>query len=65
MLALGESMATTRENFQSWYATVLRKLIPDTNAGFPIALVAFPLLERYVRQKIGLPGHSPIDDALC
>ena len=41
---------TNRDNFRAWFAAQIRKLAPDRDAGFLIAIVSFPLLERYVRQ---------------
>jgi len=41
-------------NFKSWYIATLEKLYPHRDAGFPILMVAFPLLERYLRKKAKL-----------
>lgn len=35
-----------RENFEAWYAAILESLYPTCAAGFVIATIAFPLLER-------------------
>jgi hypothetical protein len=56
-------MPTARDNFKAWYAQPIRTLSPNRDFGMAVALIAFPLLERYIRQKIGLPGHSKINDA--
>ncbi|MEK7992824.1 MAG: hypothetical protein AAB403_03365 [Planctomycetota bacterium] len=55
-------MATNRENFKSWYAEVLHMLYPRREAGFVILMVAFPLLERYLRQRLQLPPQSTLQD---
>jgi hypothetical protein len=47
-------MATHRENFKAWYVTVLESLYSKQDAGFIIVMVALPLLERYLRQKVGV-----------
>jgi hypothetical protein len=56
-------MNTNRANFDSWYKAVLAQLYPQRDAGFAILLIAFPLLERYLRQKIGLPLEQNLNDA--
>lgn len=55
-------MATDSENFEAWYAAILEGLYPKRDAGFIIATVAFPLLERYVRQKIKLTASENLND---
>ena len=55
-------MATHVHNFKCWYAGVLDALYKHTNAGFVILIVAFPLLERYLREKSGLPENDPLTD---
>jgi hypothetical protein len=42
---------TNRTNFRAWFASQIHKLSPDRDAGFVIAMISFPLLERYLRQK--------------
>ena len=44
----------TLRQFQSWFVGVLEALYKQPEAGFPILMIAFPLLERYLRQKAGL-----------
>lgn len=44
-------MASDYENFKTWYADILIKLYPERNSGFAILMIAFPLLERYLRHK--------------
>lgn len=56
-------MATAIENFRAWYVDPLRILYPNKKAGFPILLIVFPLLERYLRQRVQLPGHDKLTDA--
>jgi hypothetical protein len=41
------------DNFKSWYSDILAGLYSDSEAGFVILMVAFPLLERYLRSKSG------------
>jgi hypothetical protein len=45
-------MATARENFDSWFAKIIRNSYDDDDAGYVRVMVAFPLLERYVRLKV-------------
>jgi len=40
-----------RENFQQWFTNVLAPLFQKRDAGLVILMTAFPLLERYIRQK--------------
>ena len=42
------------KNFKSWYVDILEGLYPNREAGFVILMVAFPLLERYLREKSGI-----------
>lgn len=49
---------TSFENFKLWYSNIVRGLYPTRDAGFVLVMVAFPLLERYVRQKIGFFGSN-------
>ena len=44
-------MASDLENFKAWYVETLSKLYPFRNSGFPILMIAFPLIERYLRNK--------------
>ncbi len=55
-------MVTDFENFKSWYADPLLTLYPDRNLGFVILMVAFPLLERYLRHKSGLTHKDNLND---
>ena len=56
-------MATNQENFRAWYVDILAKLYPHREAGFAIMMIAFPLLERYLRQSVGLTVQAPLSDA--
>lgn len=56
-------MSTHRPNFDAWYKRVLDLLYPHRDAGFAILLIAFPLLERYLRQKMGLTSDENLSDA--
>ncbi len=55
-------MTTHHDNFRSWYVDTLEFLYPRREAGFPILMIVFPLLERYIRQKVGLPPQSQLTD---
>jgi hypothetical protein len=48
-------MATPKGEFQKWFLDSLAPLRGNGDAGFIFALTAFPLLERYLRQKSGCP----------
>lgn len=41
---------TNRQNFDIWFGAKIRRLSSDREAGFIVAIVTFPLLERYLRQ---------------
>jgi len=56
-------MKTHRENFKAWYIDVLTSLYPSRDAGFAILMIAFPLLERYLRQKLQLPAQAPLQES--
>lgn len=43
-------MDQDRKNFQAWYADTLELLYPKGDAGIAVFMIAFPLLERYLRQ---------------
>jgi hypothetical protein len=48
-------------NFRSWYSDILRDLSRQENAGLAMLMIAFPLLERYLREKSGAQenNHPP------
>jgi hypothetical protein len=54
----------TQEEFRRWFPLVLEKLYPVRDAGFVILMVAFPLLERLIREKACVPGGSGFDARL-
>jgi hypothetical protein len=47
-------MDSHEKNFEAWYARILEALCSNPDAGLVILMVAFPLLERYLRQKSGV-----------
>src|SRR5260370_33667137 len=47
-------MSTHVHNFKYWYSDILNRLYANGNAGFVILMIAFPLLERYLREKSGV-----------
>lgn len=54
-----------QENFEAWFGSPLEALTKDSNAGFILAMTAFPLLERYLRRKTGCePKQEPFREAL-
>jgi hypothetical protein len=55
-------MSINRRNFESWFVKVLESLYGCGDAGFVIVMTALPLLERYLRGKVGLSPHVKIDD---
>src|SRR3989338_816269 len=42
------------DNFRAWYSIILEGLYSNQDAGFPILMISFPLLERYLREKSGV-----------
>jgi hypothetical protein len=59
-LCLPRSHVTTNaDNFKTWFTDVLPKLYGEEHAGFVLLMVAFPLLERYLRQR---NQRTPQDD---
>jgi hypothetical protein len=50
------------QNFKSWYKQILENLYNDPNAGFPILMITFPLLERYLREKSKNYEKDSLDD---
>lgn len=51
-------MSDNRINFISWYAETLNILYGREEAGFPILIITFPLLERYLTNK-KMPDGKP------
>lgn len=52
-------MDQDRKNFQAWYADTLELLYPKRHAGIAVFMIAFPLLERYLRQ---VSNRAPDED---
>ena len=51
--------ATSRENFEAWFGVPLRRLMRDPGSGLAVIMVAFPLLERYLRQRAKSEPNKP------
>lgn len=51
-----------RKNFNNWFKNILATLYSNREAGFVILMVAFPLLERYLREKSGVHEGKLNDD---
>lgn len=49
-----------REDFESWYGQPLAQLMKNEHAGFPIVMIAFPLLERLLRQQSRSEPNTPL-----
>jgi hypothetical protein len=39
---------STCEDFEQWYGKPLAELMKNEHAGFPVVMIVFPLLERYL-----------------
>ncbi|NOQ22351.1 MAG: hypothetical protein GQ565_06845 [Candidatus Aegiribacteria sp.] len=50
----------TAKEFKEWYTDILHDLY-EKQAGFPILLISFPILERYIRQVSGI-GENRLSD---
>src|SRR5450631_582613 len=48
-----------KQHFDLWFRKILEPLMLDPNAGIVCAMVAFPLLERYVERKCGDSNGTP------
>lgn len=48
-----------RENFELWVGRPLETIFTQPHAGFIVAMVAFPILERYLRGKSGATPDEP------
>src|SRR5439155_550305 len=46
-------------NFHQWIRAPVRKLLSTRHAGFSLAMIAFPVLERWTRGKVGI-GSLPL-----
>jgi hypothetical protein len=59
-------VATARENFDAWFAKILRDSYDNDDAGYVRVMIAFPLLERYVRLKVKYgPNHREFNDEIA
>jgi len=54
-------MPTNQDNFRAWYADTLTALSTRREAGFAIMMIALPLLERYLRQRVNLAVQGPLN----
>src|SRR3982750_858972 len=54
---------TAKIEFRQWFIESLAPLRGKRDAGFVFLLVAFPLLERYLRRKVSCPDGYPLTDA--
>jgi hypothetical protein len=52
-----------KKNFEAWYKAILDGLYSNRNAGFVILMVAFPLLERYLREISGVQDENLNDSS--
>jgi hypothetical protein len=55
-------MPRNRENFKLWFREIIEDLYKKENAGFPILMITFPLLERYIRSKSGVNEDPTLGD---
>ena len=55
-------MTSAESDFRNWFVNSLRDLRDNGNAGFVFAFTAFPLLERYLRNKSDCPEGYPLTD---
>jgi hypothetical protein len=58
----GDPLSVEVGNFRSWFVEVLTGLYEQPNAGFAILMIAFPILERYLRQKVRIASGVDLDD---
>jgi hypothetical protein len=57
--------STSRENFELWFGKPLATLLADEHSGFAVVMIAFPILERYLRATSGAePNSSQFNQAL-
>jgi hypothetical protein len=55
-------MSVHLDNFRSWFVRPLEVLYSMPDTGFPISMIAFPLLERYLRQKLNISQYVNLAD---
>jgi hypothetical protein len=52
-------LSQNRSDFEAWFVGLIKSMLMDPNAGFVLAMVAFPLLERYLRRRTGAEPKQP------
>lgn len=57
-------MTENRTNFEVWYKESLAILYDREEAGFPILMITFPLLDRYLAKVVSSGQQPSTDDAL-
>jgi hypothetical protein len=55
-------MSIDAANFRALFEDVLASLYKQRDAGFAIVMIAFPILERYLRQKVRLSPERDLTD---
>jgi len=55
-------MSSNLENFTKWYVHPITTLRDNPDAGFIIMMVAFSLIERYLRKKLHLSESDKLSD---
>lgn len=55
-------MGSNLENFTKWFIDPVTTLRDNPDAGFIIMMVAFPLIERYLRKKLHLSESDKLSD---
>jgi hypothetical protein len=58
-----KNMTPAQSDFKKWFVNSLKDLRDNGNTGFIFALVAFPLLERYLRNKSRCPEGQELTRA--
>lgn len=58
-VTLMSATPSDRENFELWVGGPLETILAHPHAGFIVAMVAFPVLERYLRGKSGAAPDEP------
>jgi hypothetical protein len=53
------NLSSSRENFELWFGKPLATLMADDNSGFAVVMIAFPILERYLRAMSRAEPNSP------
>lgn len=57
--------SSSRENFELWFGKPLTTLMADKHSGFAVVMIAFPILERYLRAiSKAEPNSPPFNQAL-